>query len=123
MTSTTSYILPNNNISPSCCSELLSNQLNDSNLIDADDRLDVDKKNNSNGSVDEDRIDRIKKLNKKRKRNPSSWKQNIRKNKRQRGEEYIDCKGNLKPKKKVKTATCHTEKCSFKCSYDPSLLH
>ncbi|KAB0793697.1 hypothetical protein PPYR_13317 [Photinus pyralis] len=55
-------------------------------------------------------------LTRKRNRNPTKWKQNIRKSKRQRGEAYLDSKGTLKPPKNVKNETCHSEKCGFKCS-------
>ncbi|CAG9763580.1 unnamed protein product [Ceutorhynchus assimilis] len=51
----------------------------------------------------------------KRKRNPNGWKQNIRKENRQHGKEYINTKGKLVAHKSVKTTGCKTEKCSFKC--------
>ncbi|KAJ8970580.1 hypothetical protein NQ314_001104, partial [Rhamnusium bicolor] len=58
-----------------------------------------------------------KKNTKKRLRNPKKWKQNIRKNKRQRGEEYENVKGQKVPKKSVKENIClSNEHCPFKCS-------
>lgn len=52
----------------------------------------------------------------KRRRNPSKWKRNIRKEKCQHGEEYINNKGIVKGKKAVvKGSTCLTQKCYFNC--------
>lgn len=52
----------------------------------------------------------------KRKRNSQNWKQNVRKEKRQHGEEYVSSAGNTVPKKSVKNLGCKTEKCPFNCT-------
>lgn len=51
----------------------------------------------------------------KRKRNSKLWKQNLRKEKRQSGKEYLNVKGNLVAAKGVKRLGCKTEKCCFDC--------
>ena len=53
-------------------------------------------------------------LTKKRKRIPENWQKNIRKTKREGGEEYVDIKRQLHPAKKVKEGC--KPKCSHKCS-------
>ncbi|KAJ8931632.1 hypothetical protein NQ314_015426 [Rhamnusium bicolor] len=45
----------------------------------------------------------------KRKRAVDNWKQNIRKRKRQAGEEYINTRGKIQPRKDMKAMTCHSE--------------
>ncbi|XP_028418647.1 uncharacterized protein LOC114544116 [Dendronephthya gigantea] len=54
-------------------------------------------------------------LTRKRQRNPASWKRNIRKNKRQSGEKYINSRGNEQAARSVKTKK-DCSKCKFKCS-------
>ena len=54
-------------------------------------------------------------LTRKRKRNPDSWKKNIRKSKRQSGEKYINSRGNEQAARSVKTKKDCT-KCKFRCS-------
>ena len=54
-------------------------------------------------------------LTRKRQRNPASWKRNIRKNKRQSGERYINSRGNEQAARSVKTKKDCT-KCKFRCS-------
>lgn len=45
-----------------------------------------------------------------------NWKQNIRKRKRQAGEEYTNVKGNTQPQRKIKiTKYCHGQ-CKFSCA-------
>ena len=54
-------------------------------------------------------------LTRKRKRDPSTWKCNVRKTLRQSGKEYINSRGNLQQARSVKTKKdCST--CKFKCS-------
>ena len=50
----------------------------------------------------------------KRKCNPSAWKKNKRKNKRCRGEQYMDTEGNIKPARHPKPVNC-ANKCRNKC--------
>lgn len=50
-------------------------------------------------------------------RQPTTWKQNVRKIKRQHGEEYENVKGCKVPKKKASEKMCHSiEHCPFQCS-------
>lgn len=53
-----------------------------------------------------------RKLTRKRKRNPETWKKNIRKGKRQRGEAYINTSGKLVAKKELFHVDCE---CKWKC--------
>lgn len=55
---------------------------------------------------------KAKKLTRKRQRNPQTWKKNVRKFRRQRGEEYLSSTGKTVPKKKVEHLDC---KCKYKC--------
>ena len=54
-------------------------------------------------------------LTRKRQRDPTSWKRNIRKKKRQSGEKYVNSHGNEQAARSVKTKKDCT-KCKFKCS-------
>ena len=54
-------------------------------------------------------------LNRKRQRDPTSWKQNVRKRLRQSGQRYVDSRGHVQGAKSVKTKKDCTE-CKFKCS-------
>ena len=54
-------------------------------------------------------------FSRKRKRNPASWKRNIRKNKRQAGEKYINSRGNEKAARSIKTKK-DCSKYKFRCS-------
>lgn len=56
---------------------------------------------------------KTKKLTRKRKRNPHTWKKNVRKFKRQRGEEYLSTSGKTVLKKKIEHLDC---KCKYKCT-------
>ena len=76
--------------------------------------------NASNQNQQEERTVHIHKrtgvhLTRKRKRNPASWKRNIRKNKRQAGEKYINRRGNEQAARSVKTKK-DCSKCKFRCS-------
>lgn len=51
----------------------------------------------------------------KKQRNPSTWKRNVRKSKRVAGQEYINTKGITVPEKKVKSCNCL--KCRYKCNH------
>lgn len=52
----------------------------------------------------------------KTKRNPKSWNQNIRKKKRQSGQEYVNSKGKVQPARKVKPNGClNKETCYLNC--------
>lgn len=53
-----------------------------------------------------------RKLTRKRKRNPQTWKKNIRKSKRQRGEAYINTSGKLVAEKELEHVDCE---CTWKC--------
>lgn len=55
------------------------------------------------------------KLTRKKKRQPEKWKRNIRKQKRQAGEEYISTKGKTVKQKEVIQKTCRSENCPFAC--------
>lgn len=55
------------------------------------------------------------KKTRKRIRTPSKWKRNVRKEKRQHGDEYINTKGIVKPKKSVMPKSCHSNYCYFSC--------
>ncbi|XP_033099738.1 uncharacterized protein LOC117103302, partial [Anneissia japonica] len=56
-------------------------------------------------------------LTRKRRRDPSSWKCNIRKKLRQSGQEYVNSRGNVQESRSVKTKK-DCSKCKFKCSYN-----
>lgn len=47
------------------------------------------------------------------KKDPVKWKQNIRKWKRNAGEEYLSCKGKRIPRRKMQRPNC---KCNYKCA-------
>lgn len=62
-------------------------------------------------------IENNRSQNKKRRRNPKQWKQNIRKFKRQHGEEYVNVKGHTVSKRIVEKKMCRSIKnCPYKCS-------
>ena len=54
-------------------------------------------------------------LTRKRKRDPSTWKTNVRKSLRQSGKAYVDSRGKLQPKRSLKTKK-DCSKCKFHCS-------
>ena len=58
-------------------------------------------------------------LTRKRKRDPSSWKSNIRKQQRQSGKRYVNSRGNVTEARSVKTKK-DCSKCKFKCSLNIS---
>ncbi|KAF2883395.1 hypothetical protein ILUMI_22783 [Ignelater luminosus] len=68
------------------------------------------KKGRKNG---QEQAENVERKSRKRKRNVIGWKRNIRKNKRNNGEEYINAKNKLVSKRKLKTP-CN-EKCRYKC--------
>ena len=53
-------------------------------------------------------------LTRKRQRDPSTWKSNVRKSLRQSGKQYTDSRGKLQPSRSVKTKK-DCSKCKFKC--------
>lgn len=69
---------------------------------------DLTQKNSNNDAA-------VKKITRKRSRNPENWKMNIRKKKRETGQEYTDIKGKIHPERSIKFA-CKNETCKFKCA-------
>lgn len=65
---------------------------------------------------DESQAVKMKKLTRKRKRNPETWKRNVAKVQRQAGKSYINTKGEIQPARKVKSEGCsNPASCPFKC--------
>ncbi|XP_071052951.1 uncharacterized protein [Onthophagus taurus] len=71
-----------------------------------------------NANVQDQIIDKkkeAKKLTRKKQRNPATWQANIRKSKREQGEEYVSARKKVVPAKSIKNLKdCST--CRFKCS-------
>ncbi|KAK3092227.1 hypothetical protein FSP39_000013 [Pinctada imbricata] len=81
----------------------------------------VDKNNNTDTDITEDTESQTdseteylsKRQSRRRHKNPEQWKQNMRKRKRNQGEEYESCRGKKIPRRSFRTPKC---KCKFKCS-------
>lgn len=61
------------------------------------------------------RSDLSKKLKRKRQRNPSTWKSNVRKTAHDSGKEYISVRKKVVPAKRIKTVKDCQTKCMYKC--------
>lgn len=67
-------------------------------------------------NIDDQIRDEGSKRSRKRQRNPEQWKQNIRKRRRQAGQEYTNTKGERQLGRKVKNRKDCEGKCKFQCS-------
>lgn len=55
-------------------------------------------------------------MTRKRHADPDTWRQNVRKKKREAGEEYVDIKGKVHKKRVVGAGCRKGNKCRFKCN-------
>lgn len=84
--------------------EIAGSNLNDSNIANYNESTTVEVRKN---------------LTRKRQNCPEKWVQNVRKKKREAGQEYVDIKGKTHPMRAVKTG-CKNTICRFKCSINIS---
>lgn len=113
------------NITNNDYSETINLEKNDQNVenttnydktISPEENQEYTAKNDETISFEENEEKKEKKrISRKRVRHPDTWKQYVRKNKRETGEEYIDIKGNLHEKRKIKFG-CIRQNCKYKCS-------